>query len=308
MKDKKNFTRNSLDAQAIKAAASGREIEILQHVAGINIERLDGKHHDCPKCGGNDRFRCMVERDGKPVICNQCFSENNGDVIAAVMHYREVTFPEALRLIGDYLGGVAAEPFQTIKRPIPSRHKAGNISARAKKQSHETPLRTIPFEYLNGVGDYHVKVERLEFADGSKSFRQYHWDVDRQCYVVGTKGVTPVPWDAPSFKEASIIFWCEGEKAAATLGRVMANRKPDVCCSCNWGGSKNFPAELVPWFAGKEVVIFADNDRPGEAYARKVALAITGTAKSVRVVFFAESMQQGYDVADWLTEESEVLQ
>ena len=118
--------------------------------------------------------------------------------------------------------------------------------------------------------------------------------------------MTAVPWDAPSFKEASIIYWTEGEKAATTLSRVMEGRKPEVCCSCNWGGSKNFPSELVTWFGGKEVVIFADNDLPGRDYANKVASAITGTAKNVKVVSFPDYPEK-YDIADWIKEESEAV-
>jgi DNA primase len=42
--------------------------------------------------------------------------------------------------------------------------------------------------------------------------------------------------------------------------------------------------ELIPWFVGKEVVVFADNDSPGETYSRRVAAAIYGVAKSVKIV------------------------
>ena len=306
MKDKGNYTRKTLDAQRIKAASSGREAEILQAVAGIESERLDGKHHACPKCGGTDRFRHMIERQAGVVHCNQCFNEGNGDFIAAVMWMRDVTFPEALQIIDDYLGGsitnVPVSRFQAASSQV--RPKVKESKPKAEKPIRRL-LRTIPYEYLNGVGDYHVLIERLEFDDGSKSFRQSHWDIEQRKYVIGTKGVIAVPFDAPSFKEASIIYWAEGEKAAMSLAGVMEGRKPDVCCSCNWGGSKNFPPELVPWFVGKDVVIFEDNDEPGRAYARKVATAITGTAKSVKIVSFPTSPEK-YDIADWITEESEV--
>jgi len=289
--------------QTVKSAAFGRELEILRNVCGIDGELLDGKHHACPKCGGFDRFRCMAERDGKPLWCNNCFHENNGDVISAVQWMRDCDFSEALRLIGDYLGinpvgdnrySIPAKVTKAVTKPV----------TRSPKPKSEL-LRTIRYEYLSGVGDYHVLVERLEFADGTKSFRQSHWSIEQGRHVTGTKGMVAVPWDAPSFKEASTIYWCEGEKKAIALSEVMAEHRPDICCSTKWGGSNNFPPELVTWFCGKDVVIFADNDLKGENYARMVALAIRGTVKSVKIVSFHECAAK-FDIADWLQTESGV--
>lgn len=89
----------------IKAAARGRELDILRDVAQIPDSYLDGRHHACPlpECGGKDRFR-LIDADAGAVLCNRCFRENNGDFIAAVCWMRKVSFPEALDMIGEYLG------------------------------------------------------------------------------------------------------------------------------------------------------------------------------------------------------------
>ena len=81
----------------------------------------------------------------------------------------------------------------------------------------------------------------------------------------------------------------------------MEQQQPKICCSCRWGGSSNFPSELVSWFQNKEVVIFADNDDAGAKYARMTAAAIIGTAKSVKIVSFPDCPEK-YDVADWICE------
>ena len=273
--------------QRVQIAAFGKELEVLQRVGGIDGELLDGKHHPCPKCGGRDRFS-LIDKSKGAVLCRHCFYEKNGDFIAAVQWMRDCTFPEALQLIADYLGlDNGNRPYQKSE-------------ARSPKSDKPKQLRTIPFEYVNGVGDCHVLVERLEFADGAKTFRQSHWDAEQQRYVSGTKGIIAIPFDAPSFKEATTIYWSEGEKKTVALSHVMQDHKPEICCSCNWGGSKNFPKELVTWFHGKDVVIFADNDEPGVKYARRVAAAIMGTAKSVKIVSFQDYAAK-FDIADWLT-------
>lgn len=92
------------DLDDIKQAMRGRAVEVLANVAGIPSEVLDGRHHGCPRCGeGKDRFRLLDANRGA-VLCNQCLRENNGDAISAVMHFKGVSFPEALELIGKYLG------------------------------------------------------------------------------------------------------------------------------------------------------------------------------------------------------------
>ena len=94
---------NNLQKNEIKQTARGREIEILQNVAGIPLELLDGEHHPCPRCGGKDRFR-LVDKEAGAVLCNQCFRKKNGDFIAAVQWALDITFPDALEVIAEYLG------------------------------------------------------------------------------------------------------------------------------------------------------------------------------------------------------------
>ncbi len=95
-------TKTKYNTDEIKAAATGRELDILRDVAGIDDSLLDDKHHPCPKCGGKDRFR-LIDREAGAVLCNQCFSKNNGDFFAAVQWAQNVSFPQALAMIGDYL-------------------------------------------------------------------------------------------------------------------------------------------------------------------------------------------------------------
>ncbi|OYW14566.1 MAG: hypothetical protein B7Z55_15615, partial [Planctomycetales bacterium 12-60-4] len=90
------------DTEDIKRQAAGRWAEILASVAGIDRELLDSQHHPCPKCGGRDRFR-LIDSDAGAVYCNQCFSDKNGDGLAAVQWMLGIDFPTALKLVGEYL-------------------------------------------------------------------------------------------------------------------------------------------------------------------------------------------------------------
>ena len=90
----------------VKAAARGRWRDILA-AHGFNSDELDGRHHPCPKCGGTDRFRAFDDVDETGgVFCNQCFSERNGDGLAAKLKAVRETVQQSLKSLRlDSLGG-----------------------------------------------------------------------------------------------------------------------------------------------------------------------------------------------------------
>ena len=95
------------DVEALKDAARGRWPEILSALAGVPRDSLDGKHHACPWCGGEDRFRAFNDfEETGGVICNQCHSSENGDGIAAVMKGARLEFPAAVEGIGRLILGL----------------------------------------------------------------------------------------------------------------------------------------------------------------------------------------------------------
>ena len=95
-----------IDAEKVKAAAAGREIELLEYVGHIDRELLGGAHHPCPKCGGKDRFRYTPSK--RFAICSQCFNTENGDFLSAIMHFRGISFPQALEECAYRLGLISS--------------------------------------------------------------------------------------------------------------------------------------------------------------------------------------------------------
>ena len=102
------------DLDDIKRLAIGREVAILEQVAGIPAGYLDGnKEHPCPKCEGKTRFR-LIDAKAGAVRCSHCFAKGCGDFIAAVMWMLDIDYPEALQRISEYLGvtPVALKPVE----------------------------------------------------------------------------------------------------------------------------------------------------------------------------------------------------
>ena len=84
-----------------------------------------------------DRFR-LIDFDHGAVLCNQCFHAKNGDAISAVMFYRGVKLPEALELIGQYLGVAAASPNRRNQRPASKSRGGGNRATTATRATSPT--------------------------------------------------------------------------------------------------------------------------------------------------------------------------
>jgi KaiC/GvpD/RAD55 family RecA-like ATPase len=97
------------DVTGLKQAANGRWVEIISRIGAISADILDGGHHPCPRCGGIDRFRMIDAKEGA-CLCNQCFSEKNGDGISAVMWLCGIDFKNSVSVISRELGMDADAP------------------------------------------------------------------------------------------------------------------------------------------------------------------------------------------------------
>ena len=92
---------------------------------------------------------------------------------------------------------------------------------------------------------------------------------------------------------ADDIYWPEGEKDVDTLIRIGL-------LAVTFGGTGDgLPEGCAAHFAGRNVIVLADNDTGGRLHAEKKAALVAPVAASVRVVHFAELAEKG-DVSDWI--------
>lgn len=117
------------DVEPVKHAANGRWHEILTH-AGIDPSYLTGNNGPCPICReGRDRWRWTNLDGNGGGACTR--HANPGDGIALIQQVKGIGFPEALKLVGDYLG-VA----KTKKRSKPTAGKP--MKPASKKPAKKT--------------------------------------------------------------------------------------------------------------------------------------------------------------------------
>ena len=145
------------------------------------------------------------------------------------------------------------------------------------------------YDYVDAAGNLVFQVVRY----APKDFRQRR-PGEGGGWVWNLQGVELVPYRLPELVAASEVVIVEGERdveALAALG-VVATCKPQ--------GSGKWPRELVPWFAGKDVLVLADNDDAGRKLAAATAAALAPAAQSVRWADAFSELAAKADVSDFI--------
>ena len=286
-------------------AAKGRAVDILRDVAGIPADILDGDHHPCPKCGGKDRFR-LIDRDRGAVYCNQCFNRKNGDFLAAVMWFKEITFPETLGQVAEYLGlnpeeGLEAAEWQTVKEYYYT-NETGRKAFKTVRQENRSEL-TEEGKHPKRILQYH--------AEGDKWLSRLGLDDEGKA-----RSFIPFPYrlELIQSEETRALFICEGEKCADALNELFdhSRRRGEYVASTVSGGSKNMKRwGLFDQYLGDLPVYFLpDNDKAGYTGAREAYAALSGEDAGREFYLmrldrtaYGEEAPDKFDVADWITEQ-----
>ena len=286
--------------EQVKAAIIGREREVMIDVGGVSAEILDGRHHPCPKCGGTDRFRWDVGKHF--AICNQCFAERNGDVLAAVAWMRTCTFPESVKLVAEYLAvnqqskPPSVTPSKLKGRPYANLDAA--IAAIDRHMAREQGVRVGKWPYVDAGGDNVACVVRYDMPPQNgqkqpKTFRPVtkHADGWR---LSDPPGKWPL-YRLPELTGGNRVYIVEGEKAADAAFSI------GLTATTSAHGSKS--PHKTDWspLAGRQYVLLPDNDEPGRKYAEAVTaiLASLKPPATGRTVALPE-LSAGGDIVDWL--------
>lgn len=157
----------------------------------------------------------------------------------------------------------------------------------------DAPVRTeTAWDYFDADGALRYQVVRIDDKTG-KTYRQRHIN-DQGQMVWGMAGVTALPYNLQGLMSSTkTVFITEGEKCADALIKL------GLVATTNHGGAGKWWPPLTEHLRARNVVIVPDNDAPGERHASIVADALTGTARSIRILRLPDLPAKG-DVADWM--------
>lgn len=206
-----------VEVAVLKAAAAGRELEILVNVAGVPADYLDGKPRPCPKCGGKDRCR-MIDGKTGAMFCNQCFNHDNGDFLAAVQWMRGLDFPGAVQAVADYLG---LEPNRNGHagngRPRPaSKAGQGKVPSAPSPNGHTAQQPAAADVGVDGLVDELVRGDEGQGADGDN-----HDQADQEEKAPQLDKVIFMPLPDLPLHQKPIHYWCR-QKPPVTREAVAA--------------------------------------------------------------------------------------
>jgi KaiC/GvpD/RAD55 family RecA-like ATPase len=237
------------------------EIESYYRARVPGLKTIQGKlRAPCPVHQGKDPNLSIDQETGRAFCHSQC--SRGWDLVALEMELGAMDFVKA-----------KAEVFRIVGRPVP------NWQDRDIEAS---------YDYTDAQGHllYQVvrKAGKLFFQRRPTANGKWQW---------GLGNTQPVPFGLPEFDKSKVLAIVEGEKDVLNL------RKAGWVATTNNGGAGNFKATLVPYFTGKHVAIFPDNDEPGRKHAESVAALVATTAASVRVIEIPDLPLKG-DVSDYL--------
>jgi KaiC/GvpD/RAD55 family RecA-like ATPase len=214
----------------------------------------------CPVHGGQDLNFTVDAETGMCYCHSQC--GKGWDIIGLEMELSAKEFQKA-----------KAAVYEAVGRPKPSWEER-DVQA--------------TYDYTDATGALLYQVVRkvgkkfMQRRKGPKG--KWIWNLDK---------VALVPFNLPAVMKAEFVAITEGEKDAINLTRE------GVVGTCNNGGAGNFKPELAPYFKGKEVAIFPDNDEPGRKHAKAVAQILAPFAKQIRIVEIPGLAAKG-DISDFL--------
>lgn len=143
------------------------------------------------------------------------------------------------------------------------------------------------------VDRYEKQQDQLREGENRKEF------VQRSPTAENLDGVKRVLYNLPAVIKAQEVYLVEGEKDAETMRRM------NLVATTNSGGAKYWQDDFDTVFAGKDVVIIADNDESGERGANIRYQHISRTARSCRICKVS-TLPKG-DVTDYIEREGGTL-
>jgi len=199
-----------------------------------------------------------------------------GDIFDLIQQSKGLSFKETIEYCNSYLGisNFTSKETPKTKKPPP------------------LPPPSASWNYLDINGNIIATAYRYDTTgpDGKtkKEFRP--WDATAKKH--GFPDPRPL-YNLPQLSKSSGCVLVEGEKCAEALMGI------GITATTAMGGSKA-PTEKTDWsiLAGKEVLIWPDNDEPGMAYARNAMEAITRVGGRARILKIPDGMPTKWDAAD----------
>jgi hypothetical protein len=234
------------------------------------------------RVGNSYRARCPGHDDPNPSL-----NISRGDRVPVVLYDHGGCSTErilaALGLPADFLSRENAEE---------------SVAEQHSREDRDTVVRRVisrvDYAIRDATGSVMAIHRRTDYSDGSKSLPWLHPDG-----TLSSVDHPIAPAALPLYRSETLngpvtyVFITEGEKAADALARLGVVALGTVT------GAKHTPSdESLALLAGRDVVLWPDNDDAGRRHMELIASALDGVAASVTTLDVPGLPDKG-DAADW---------
>lgn len=304
--------------------------------ASVSIDKIIGQYVELRPDGHHLLALCPFHQEKTPSFTvtpdkamYKCFGcDVGGDVFSFVQEMEKTTFAGAVKLVAEMSGISVIEnsdaPVKTmppqngngVHKPFPPAQAVTKPASTALNEPKPKLVATYPYTTVTGELCYEV----LRYEPGKngkkKDFRQrrpfrgsWAWGLNAGWYQQSERGdwyptskpeegavelseVDRVLWKLPELVATDEAFVVEGERDVQTM-----NKLGFVATTVSGGSKQPWTPEYSEALRSKRVVIFPDNDAPGEAHGRKIEHALKNIASEIVYV----QMPKGFkDVTDYV--------
>lgn len=314
----------SYEVDEIKELARNRWPEILVDLAGLDAKTLNNRHHPCPHCGGEDRWRFDDKEGRGAYICSYC---GGGDGFALLQKTTGLQFKECLESVGKWLNAPGDQGLPRCQVPAPRREKPASkwvpvypmtkkfidqlgqkfVNVWNPKREEEPEYKgsrlrpTLVSIYRNLDNEAIGAVLRYEI-NGKKNPTQIcqarHENGDERLVMMGLPLPKPLLGTEKISGEKAVIV-VEGEKTYHAVSSVI-----DSCDVVTWaGGSSNFKDSDWEVLSGLTVYLCEDNDQPGFAAMNGISDILKKYNAKTFIIKPPPGKRDHWDFADAINED-----
>lgn len=150
-----------------------------------------------------------------------------------------------------------------------------------------------------------LRYERIVDGKKVKDFIQ-RAPLDKNKWKYSLEGIKKVIYKLPEVIMSNMVIVVEGEKCADrvnSLNLLHGNDKFKVIATTSFDGAGKWKSEYSPYFTGKYVVIFPDNNDIGKRHALDISNSVYPFAHVVKIVDLPNLPEKG-DIYDYLEDHS----
>lgn len=240
-------------------------------LGGLSPDQLTNRHQPCPNCGGTDRYRWDKDEDEGGWFCNQCGGKHHtgggGNGMDLFLRVTGLDYQSAARRIEQHLG-------------MPSNDPPTKGAEHVWRYSDTFYVCRFPQKKIRPI-----------WFDGT-AWRFKAPPAPRPLYNL----------DALTAKPAARVIIVEGEKAADAAARLFPNA---IATTWPSGCKAITKADWSP-LAGRDLLLWPDNDTPGRQAMASLAQRLLPIAAAIRIVTPPPDAPEAWDLADatWTPQEA----